>query len=91
MRLGFLGWIVLGGLAGWIASLITGSSARYGILLDIVVGILGAFVGGVIMSALGGVGVTGLNVWSLLVAVVGSVVLLWILNAIRGRGAGLRP
>jgi len=91
MRFGIVGWIILGGLAGWIASLITGTRARYGVLLDIVVGILGAFVGGLILHALGGVGVTGLNVWSLLVAVTGSVVLLWILNAIRGRGAGLRP
>lgn len=90
MGLGILRWIILGGLAGWIASAITGTRARHGILVDIVVGIVGAFVGGVIFGALGGVGVTGFNVWSLLVAVVGSVVLLWVVNAIRGRGARSR-
>lgn len=84
--LGILGWIILGGLAGWLASLITGARRRQGCLLDIVVGIVGAFIGGLIFNLLGGAGVTGFNAYSLLVAFVGAVILLVIVNAIRGRG-----
>ncbi len=67
-------WIVLGGLAGWIASLIMKSDQ--GIVTDVVLGIVGAIIGGFIMSFLGQAGVTGLNIYSLVVAVVGSVVLI---------------
>ncbi len=83
--LGILGWIVLGGLAGWLASLITGRSRRQGCLMDIVVGIVGALVGGFLFNAVTGVGVTGFNAWSLFVAVIGAVILIWILGLIRGR------
>ena len=78
--MGLLGWIVLGGLAGWIASMITRNNARMGLLANIIVGIVGAFVGGFLVNILGGRGVTGFNLWSLLVAVGGAVVLLWIIN-----------
>ena len=67
-------WIVLGGLAGWIASLIMKSDQ--GIVTDVVLGIVGAIIGGFIMSFLGQAGVTGLNIYRLVVAVVGSVVLI---------------
>jgi len=76
-------WILLGGVAGWIASMIMGSDARQGILLNIVVGVVGALIGGWLFSAFGGAGVTGFNLWSLIVAIVGSVVLLAILRLIR--------
>lgn len=85
MGLGILGWIVIGGIAGWLASLVTGTRQRQGCLLDIVVGVIGGFLGGAIFSLVGGAGVTGFNPWSLLVATVGAVVVLWIVNAIRGR------
>lgn len=69
-------WIVLGGLAGWIASLIIKSNQ--GVLADIVLGVLGAIAGGFIMSFFGAPGVTGFNVYSIIVAVLGAVVLIWL-------------
>lgn len=71
-----LAWIIIGGLAGWIASLIVRRSGQ-GVLLDIVLGVIGAIVGGFLMSLIGQPGVTGFNVYSLLVAIVGAVVLIW--------------
>ena len=82
--MGFLGWIVLGGLAGWIASMIMGTDKSMGLLANIFVGIIGALIGGFLVSLLGGEGVNGFNPWSLLVAVLGSIVLLWIVKAVRG-------
>lgn len=67
-------WIVLGALAGWIAGLIMKSS--HGIIEDIVLGIIGAFLGGFIMNSLGQAGVTGFNFYSLIVAVVGAIILI---------------
>jgi uncharacterized membrane protein YeaQ/YmgE (transglycosylase-associated protein family) len=84
--LGIIGWIILGGLAGWVASMIVGNNAQQGMLGNIVVGIIGAFVGGFIVSLFGANGVTGFNIWSFLVALLGAVVLLFIWRAITGRG-----
>lgn len=80
--MGILGWIVIGALAGWIASMITGNNKRMGAGLNILVGIVGGFIGGIVMNLLGGSGVTGFNIWSLLVATVGAVLLLLIVNSI---------
>jgi uncharacterized membrane protein YeaQ/YmgE (transglycosylase-associated protein family) len=74
-------WIVFGALAGWIASLVM--RTRQGLLLDIVVGIIGAVIGGFIFRAFGATGVSGFNVYSLLVAILGAIVLLWIVKAAR--------
>ncbi len=79
-----LGWIVLGLIAGWIASLIVDNGGK-GPLLDIVLGIIGALVGGAIFDALGAVPVTGFNLYSLFIAVVGAVVVLVIYHALMGR------
>jgi uncharacterized membrane protein YeaQ/YmgE (transglycosylase-associated protein family) len=79
--MGILGWIILGGLAGWIASALTGS--RDGCVMYIVIGIVGALVGGFAFSLLGGAGVTGFNLWSLFVAVVGAVILILVVRAFR--------
>lgn len=76
-------WILMGALAGWIASMIMGTSASQGLLMDIVVGIVGAFLGGFIFSLFGFAPVTGFNLWSLLVAIVGAIILLWIVKAVR--------
>ncbi len=76
-------WIVMGALAGWIASMIMKTNSQQGCLIDIVVGIVGAFLGGFLFETFGGTGVTGFNIWSLLVAIVGAVVLLWIVKAVR--------
>jgi uncharacterized membrane protein YeaQ/YmgE (transglycosylase-associated protein family) len=80
-----LGWIVLGGIAGWIASIITGRNDRMGCITNIAAGIVGAIVGGWIFSFFGGGGVSGFNLGSLVVAVVGAVVVLAIINLIFGR------
>lgn len=74
-------WIVLGGIAGWIASAITGSKGST--FRDIILGILGAVIGGWIMNLLGQSGTTGFNLWSLLVSVLGAIVLIWIVRAFR--------
>lgn len=74
--MGILSWIVFGGLAGWIASKITGHDASMGILKNIIVGVVGALIGGLVMSLIGKTGVDGFNLYSFLVAVGGSVLLL---------------
>jgi uncharacterized membrane protein YeaQ/YmgE (transglycosylase-associated protein family) len=79
-----LGWIVLGLIAGFIGSKIVNHSGQ-GFLLDIVLGIVGAVVGGFLFTALGATGVTGFNLYSMFVAVVGAVVVLWGYHAIAGR------
>lgn len=73
-------WIVLGGIAGWIASIIMGRNASMGIGANIIVGIVGAFIGGLVMSLIGGEGMTGFNLYSLFVAVLGAVILLFIVG-----------
>lgn len=78
-----LAWLVLGLLAGWIASMIMGSGG-YGVVGDIVVGILGALIGGFITGPLFGIDVTGFNVTSLIVAVIGAIVLIAIYRALVG-------
>lgn len=78
-------WIIFGGIVGWVGSLIMGTSGQQGILLNIVVGIIGAVLGGYIMNFFGESGVSGFNLHSFLVALVGAVVLLAVFKLIRGR------
>lgn len=85
--LGIIGWIILGGIAGWVASKIAGNDARQGLVGNIVVGILGGVLGGFLFGLLGGNGVTGFNLWSFLVALVGAVVLLSLWRLVTGRKA----
>lgn len=79
-----LAWIILGGVAGWLASLLMHTDQSQGIFLNIVIGIVGAFMGGLVFSMIGGDGVTGFNLYSLLVALLGSVLFIGILKAVRG-------
>lgn len=79
--MGILIWIIFGGLVGWIASSIMGS--KDGLVMDIVIGIIGAVLGGWIMSFLGKSGVTGFNLYSFVVAILGAVVLIWIVKMVR--------
>lgn len=79
-----IAWLVLGLIAGFIASKIV-NKAGEGFVMDIVLGIVGALVGGFIFTALGAAPVTGFNVYSLIVAVVGAIVVLVIYHAIFGR------
>ncbi|MBV7332364.1 GlsB/YeaQ/YmgE family stress response membrane protein [Chloroflexi bacterium TSY] len=77
--MGFISWIIFGALAGWIASRITGRAERMGCLTNMVVGIIGAFVGGFIGTAIfGGHGVSGFNLNSLVIAVLGALILLFV-------------
>jgi uncharacterized membrane protein YeaQ/YmgE (transglycosylase-associated protein family) len=83
-----IAWIVLGLIAGFIASKIVNKSGE-GVVLDIVLGVVGAVVGGWLFSVLGMSGVSGLNIYSLLVAVIGAVVVLFAYHAITGRKSRL--
>lgn len=69
-------WLILGALAGWIAGMIMKSP--HGLIEDIILGIIGAFVGGLILSALGQPGVTGFNLYSIIVAAIGAIVLIFL-------------
>lgn len=77
----FLAWIILGLIAGFVGSKIVNKHGD-GLILDIILGIVGAVVGGYLFSAFGASGVTGLNLYSLLVAVVGAIVVLVVYHAI---------
>jgi len=85
--MGIIAWLILGALAGWIASMIVGTNEEQGAIGNIVVGIVGAFIGGFVFSIFGGSIVTGFNLYSLLVAIVGAVALLAIFKVITGRKA----
>mgnify|MGYP003393344031 CR=1 FL=1 len=74
-------WIVFGALVGWVASMVMGSGG--GLVQDILVGIAGAVIGGFIMNMLGQSGVSGFNLYSFLVALLGAVVLIAIVRAVR--------
>ena len=82
-QMGLISWIVIGGLAGWIASRFMGTDKSQGVFINIVVGIIGAFIGGFVMNLIGGQGVTGFNLWSFIVSLIGSIIFLWILKMIR--------
>jgi len=84
--MGIIAWIVLGLIAGFIASKIVNHTGS-GILMDIVLGVVGALVGGFLFSMFGAVGVTGFNIYSMLVAIVGAVVVLWLYHMLVGRRA----
>ncbi len=81
-----VGWIILGLIAGFIASKIVNNTGE-GLLLDIVLGVIGAMVGGFLFTSLGAAPVTGLNIYSMFVAVVGAVVVLVLYHAVIGRRA----
>ena len=81
--MGIILWVIFGGVAGWIASLVMGTDPQQGIVLNIVVGIVGAVLGGWILSLFGESGVTGFNFYSFLVAVLGAVILIFIVKSLR--------
>ena len=84
----FLAWIVLGLISGFVASKIVNKSGE-GIVMDIVLGIVGAVAGGWLFNTFGHMGVTGINLYSVLVAVVGAVIVLLIYHAVAGSRARL--
>jgi uncharacterized membrane protein YeaQ/YmgE (transglycosylase-associated protein family) len=80
-----IGWIVLGLIAGFIASKIVEGSGQ-GFFLNMALGIVGAVVGGFLYSlVLGGEGVTGVNIGSIIVSIIGAIIVLWVYNAVAGR------
>jgi uncharacterized membrane protein YeaQ/YmgE (transglycosylase-associated protein family) len=80
-----IGWIILGLIAGFIASKIVGGQGQ-GFFLDIALGIIGALVGGFLYSwILGGPGITGVNIGSIIVSIVGAIIVLWAYHAVVGR------
>ncbi len=83
-----LAWIVVGAVAGWLASIVIGTNKRQGLIADIVVGVVGAFIGGWVLDLLGitaGGTITGFNLASLFTAFVGAVILLAVLQIVRRR------
>lgn len=80
--MGLILWLVVGGVIGWLASIIMRTDAQQGIFLNIIVGIVGAFIGGLIMSG-GSINSAPLTVTSFLVSLLGAVVLLAIVNLVR--------
>lgn len=80
MGMNLLAWVIFGALAGWIASIIMRTNAEMGAVANIIVGIIGAFIGGFLARSLGGSGVTGFNLGSLIVAILGAIVLLFIVR-----------
>lgn len=84
---GFLGAIIIGGLAGWVASMIMKTDGSMGLLMNIVVGVIGAIIGNLLLPVFGVTGTTGFSLWSFVVALVGAMVLLFIVKLFTGRRA----
>jgi len=82
--MGILLWIIFGGLVGWVASLVMNTDPQQGIALNVIVGIVGAVIGGWLMSFFGEGDITGFNLYSFLVALLGACVLIGIVKAVRG-------
>ena len=80
----FLAWIVVGIIAGWLAKMVVRGEGPGGILGDLLIGVIGAIVGGWVFNYFGHPGVTGLNVPSIVVAFVGGIILLLIMRAVTG-------
>lgn len=83
--MGFLIWLIVGGVVGWLASLIMRTDGQQGILLNVVVGIVGAFIGGWVISPLVGIATInqGISIGSIVVSLLGAVILLAIVNLLR--------
>jgi uncharacterized membrane protein YeaQ/YmgE (transglycosylase-associated protein family) len=84
---GIIAWIIFGGIAGWIASMIMGTDAQQGMLLNIIVGIIGAFIGGFLarMLGFGSESFEFFDIGSWITAILGAVILLFIVKAVTGR------
>jgi len=84
--MGIIAWLVVGLIAGFIGSKIVNKSGE-GLVRDIILGVIGGLVGGAIFEALGSSGVSGINLWSIVVAVIGSIVVLVVYHALLGKSA----
>ena len=81
--MGIISWIILGAIAGWLANLISGTKEKKGCFFNIILGVVGAVVGGLVVNLLGGHGVTGLNIWSIIVATLGALIVIFLVKNIR--------
>lgn len=81
--MGIILWIIFGALVGWVASMIMKTNAEQGVLLNIIVGVVGAVIGGWLMSIIGESGVGGFNLYSFLVALLGACALIAIVGVFR--------
>lgn len=82
--MGIISWIIVGAIAGWLASIVMKTNAEQGLIMDIIVGIVGGLIGGFVLSAIGAGGdLTGINLSTILTAFIGAVILLAILRALR--------
>ena len=86
--MGIISWVVVGLIAGLLARLVVPGDGPRGLIVTTVVGMVGAVIGGTLIGLLGGVGATGLNVWSVLVATLGAIVLLFIYRLLTGSRSG---
>ena len=77
--MGFISWIILGLIAGWLAGLFVNKPTS-GLFQNLALGVVGAVVGGFLAGAVFGTGVTGINIWSIIVSVIGAVVVVWVYN-----------
>jgi len=84
-KVGIISWILVGLLAGLLAKLIMPGDDPGGIIVTVLIGVAGAFVGGLVVGLLGGTGVTGFNVWSILIATLGAIILLAVYRLLAGR------
>lgn len=84
-QMGWLAWLIVGAAAGWLASVVMKTNRQQGLFMDIVVGIIGALIGGLLFTEFGTAGVTGFDIWSLFVAFVGAVVLLAAVRLVNGK------
>ena len=86
-----LGWIIIGGIAGWLAGQLMGTAGQQGCLVDILLGIFGGILGGLLFGWIAGVGITGFNLWSLFVAFIGAVILIAVIRVFRKAGDSNPP
>lgn len=86
--MGIIAWLIFGGLVGWIASMIMGTDAQQGMLMNIIVGIIGAFLGGFVARLLGfgSEGFEFFDIGSWITAILGAVILLFLVRSLMGRG-----
>ena len=81
---GFLGALIIGGLAGWVASMIMKTDGSMGLLLNIVVGVVGAVIGNALLPLFGVSGTSGFSIWSFVVALLGAMLLLFVVKLFNG-------
>lgn len=88
MDVGIIAWLIFGGIAGWIASMIMGTDAQQGLLMNIIVGIVGALIGGFVASLLGfgSESFAFFDIGSWITAILGAVILLFLVKTVMGRG-----